>query len=192
MVDEAELDPFFIKIVLLGDSAVGKTTLRLKYVGKTLDSNYLPTLGADFSLKQMFYANNALKFQIWDLSGQQSFANIRKTFYVGAQGSLILYDITNRNSFYNIPLWIDEFLNNNGEGKMPIVLLGNKVDLRNQRKELISAIEGKELADSLSEERGIKISYLETSALTGINIDKAFEKLFESYFDMFPQHREKN
>lgn len=187
MVNEKGLDPFFIKLVLLGDSAVGKTTLRLKYVGKTLDSDYLPTLGADFSLKQMLFANNALKFQIWDLSGQPSFANIRRTFYVGAQGALVLYDITNRNSFFNIPLWIDEFLNHNGQGKMPIVLLGNKIDLRAKRKELITAEEGKEVAKTLSVEKGVPISFLETSALTGINIDKAFEKLFDSYFDMFPQ-----
>ena len=186
MVNEKDLDPFFIKLVLLGDSAVGKTTLRLKYVGKTLDSNYLPTLGADFSLKQMFYANNALKFQIWDLSGQPSFANIRRTFYVGAQGCLLLYDITNRESFFNVSSWIDEFLKHNGQGKMPIVLLGNKIDLRTKRKELITADEGKDLAKTLSVEKGLQISFLETSALTGINIDKAFEKLFDSYFHMYP------
>ncbi|OLS16711.1 MAG: GTPase KRas precursor [Candidatus Heimdallarchaeota archaeon LC_3] len=189
MVNETDLDPFFIKLVLLGDSAVGKTTLRLKYVGKTLDTNYLPTLGADFSLKQMLYANNALKFQIWDLSGQPNFATIRRTFYVGAQGALVLYDITNRDSFFNIPLWIDEFLKYNGQGKMPILLLGNKIDLRAKRKELITAEEGKDLAKNISGEKGFPISFLETSALTGINIDKAFEKLFDSFFKMFPQNK---
>ena len=184
-----ELEPFKAKIVLLGDPATGKTTLRLKYIGDDVDGSYLPTLGADFSSKHLKYANADLHFQIWDVSGQSNFQSIRKNFYLGAHGALVLYDITNRRSFENVSNWIDEFFKYNGAGKRPVVIIANKIDLRKSNKVSLTYEDGKELTDQLSLEKNTKMKFLETSALTGVNLDKAFELVFDLYFEMFPDHK---
>ena len=112
------------KIVLLGDGMVGKTSLRYRYLDKGFTSNYLATLGADFAIKELDYMNYHIRFQIWDLAGQVRFETLRKSFYIGAQSALILYDVTNRQSFNNVRNWLNEFWKHNGKGKMPVVLIG--------------------------------------------------------------------
>ena len=124
-----------IKIVLLGDGAVGKTALRLRFMGHGFQSSYLSTIGADFALKEVRTAHPktkeeiTTKLQIWDLAGKQHYSNIRSNYYIGAHGAFIVYDVSRRSSFDNISNWIVELKKNIGN-KIPIFIIANKIDLR--------------------------------------------------------------
>jgi small GTP-binding protein len=123
-----------------------------------------------------------VSIQIWDLAGQEHFKHVRSTFYKGAQGALAVYSTVERTSFDNIDNWLDEAWNNAGK-KIPIVLIGNKIDLREQFKDnpvmqqtIVTAAEGEALANRIRE-RGVHTSFLETSAKTGHNVEASFLEL---------------
>lgn len=187
LVKGIEMEEIIFKIVLLGDGMVGKTSLRYRYLDKGFTSNYLATLGADFAIKELNYMNYHIRFQIWDLAGQFRFETLRKNFYIGAQSALILYDVTNRESFNNVKNWLNEFWTHNGKGKMPVVLIGNKIDLRSNNSDDISTDEGITLAKSIQEENKTNfiIPYVETSAKTGENIDLAFRTITDHYLKLY-------
>ena len=122
------------KIVLCGDGAVGKTSLRRAYLGQEFNSNYLETLGADFATKIIKILYNEeeyqIKYLIWDLAGQPNFNAVRTNYFKGSHAILIIYDVTNRKSYENVINWIHEIKKSlSGEGIPPISLLGNKIDL---------------------------------------------------------------
>lgn len=156
------------KIVTVGDVKVGKTTLRLRYIGEDFQEKYIPTIGVDFAIAT--YDNYIL--QIWDLAGQQTFSFIIETMYLGASGLIVVFDVTNRETMLNVPNWIDSFLTIE-RTSVPIVVFGNKIDLRNESS--IQRIEAEEFVTSLSKKYHVEISYVETSALTGENLRSAFE-----------------
>ncbi|MHA1451212.1 MAG: GTP-binding protein, partial [Candidatus Hodarchaeales archaeon] len=119
-----------LKTVLIGDGAVGKTSIRNSYMGKKFQPTYMATIGADFAVKDInIYANKIVRFQIWDLAGQQRFDSIRDTYYLGAHVAMIVFDHTRPDSFLNIPKWLNELWIHNGSGPIPFVILGNKTDL---------------------------------------------------------------
>jgi small GTP-binding protein len=168
------------KISLLGDGTVGKTALRHRFMKGLFDTNYSMTIGADFATKTIKIADRQIKFQIWDLAGQRHFSMIRPVYYRGSLGALVVFDISNPESFQNVLNWIEELWKNNGKGLIPILLLGNKLDLRNKFPETISLDQGKKLAEGLSENterEGFRVPYLETSAKTGRNVLQAFTLL---------------
>ncbi|MFX1538667.1 MAG: GTP-binding protein, partial [Promethearchaeota archaeon] len=178
---------FFLKIVLCGDGAVGKTALRERFLGKGFSASYLQTIGADFATtdKQLNIVVDGqsqvktARFQIWDLAGQESFDVVRKTYYEGCLGALMVFDITRRASFENIPNWIDELWKYSKRGKPPIVLLGNKADLKAQVPNSVTNEEIRAFLDEINATpefvaKNIKIPYFETSALTGLNVEHAF------------------
>ncbi|MFX0063057.1 MAG: Rab family GTPase [Candidatus Hermodarchaeota archaeon] len=178
---------FFLKIVLCGDGAVGKTALRERFLGKGFSASYLQTIGADFATtdKQLNIIVDGqaqvktARFQIWDLAGQDSFDVVRKTYYEGCLGALMVFDITRRASFENIPNWIDELWKYSKRGKPPIVLLGNKADLKAQVPNSVTDEEIRAFLDKINATpefvaKNIKIPYFETSALTGLNVEHAF------------------
>ncbi|MFX0090537.1 MAG: Rab family GTPase [Candidatus Hodarchaeota archaeon] len=171
----------FCKITLLGDGAVGKTALRERYLGKGFSGSYTMTIGADFASKRQLVDNENLIFQIWDLAGQPRFESVRDIYYKGATGALLVYDITRRESFENLNVWLNELWSNNGKGKVPVVILGNKHDLRTTGDPTqVSYETAMELIENLSEktkEAGFSLSYFGTSALTGKNVTEAFEEL---------------
>ena len=181
------MEEVIFKIVLLGDGMVGKTSLRYRYLDKGFTSNYLATLGADFAIKELDYMNYHIRFQIWDLAGQVRFETLRKSFYIGAQSALILYDVTNRQSYNNVKNWLNEFWTHNGKGKMPVVLIGNKIDLRGNGVDDISKDEGINLAKNIQEDNktNFTIPYVETSAKTGENIDLAFKTITDHYLKLY-------
>ena len=187
LVKGIEMEEIIFKIVLLGDGMVGKTSLRYRYLDKGFTSNYLATLGADFAIKELNYMNYHIRFQIWDLAGQFRFETLRKNFYIGAQSALILYDVTNRESFNNVKNWLNEFWTHNGKGKMPVVLIGNKIDLRSNNSDDISTDEGITLAKRFQEENKTNfiIPYVETSPKTGENIDLAFRTITDHYLKLY-------
>ena len=171
------------KIALLGDGAVGKTALRNRFMGKDFAADYLMTIGADFASKAVKLDGKTVKFQIWDLAGQPRFEAVRELYYRGAVGGLLVYDVTRYSSFENTPRWVTELWQNNGKGKVPIVVLGNKIDLREALPDSVIPGQGNALAHELSKicaESGFEVQYLETSAKTGVNVDRAFSLLGET------------
>ena len=175
-----------IKVILTGDGAVGKTTLRRKYMGQSTASRYLPTLGADISINNFQFEDEKtkefynVKVQIWDIAGQYAFSAMRPMYYKGSQGIFLVYDVTNMDSFVNIENWILNISKYLKLGRLPILLIGNKVDSRMDSPIQVGREVGEELAKKLSEiytDGNWKIPLIETSALTGKNVKLAFEEM---------------
>ena len=181
-----------LKVILVGDGAVGKTSIRRQYLGEGFRSDYQMTIGADLAKKEssvLYSGGRQIKYIIWDLAGQPRFESVRKAYYTSAMGALVVFDTTRVDSFQNIVLWMNEFWKNNGQGPVPLIILGNKADLRNAVSSSVSDRKAQQFASILSQvaekHRGFKIHYLPTSAKTGLNIDLAFELLGEAIIDFF-------
>ena len=166
------------KIVLIGDTSVGKTNILSKYLTNEFDPDSKATVGVEFGTKDFKIDNNIVKVQIWDTAGQERYRSITNAYYKGAKGSLLVYDITNPKSFENLDKWLSD-LKTNGEEKISIILIGNKSDLEEDRK--ITTEQGKEKAEFY------KLAFMETSALNGNNIEKAFNELIT---DVYKNHHE--
>ncbi|RLI63389.1 MAG: hypothetical protein DRO67_05770 [Candidatus Asgardarchaeum californiense] len=176
---------YIFKVVLIGDGAVGKTSLRLQYMGKGFSATYLMTIGADFAVAPVTinYDNHnySCKLQIWDLAGQPRFKEVRSLFYQGAYGALAVYDKTRYDTYEHVIDWVNEVIKN--RGKIPMVLLGNKKDICDDQAGMITCIgydEGVRLAKKLSEMLGFEIPFYETSAKTGENVNEAFTVLTQA------------
>ena len=171
-----------VKIVLLGDGAVGKTALRLRYMGHGFQSSYLSTIGADFALKEVktihpkTNAEVIVKLQIWDLAGQQHYSKIRSNYYIGTHGAFIVFDVSRRTSFDNISNWIAE-LKKNIQSPIPIIIIANKIDLRGANAGVIHPEEGERIIQNILSEYELNVSYIETSAKSGEGVNDAFSTL---------------
>jgi small GTP-binding protein len=187
-----------LKIILIGDGAVGKTSIRKRYLGEGFQEDYQMTIGADLVAKKgstIYAGGKQIKYVIWDLAGQPRFENVRKAYYQMAVGALVVFDMTRMESYQNIVAWMNELWRNNGRGPVPCVILGNKIDLCFE-KGLHHVNESKitKFVDRLSQisekYRGFKIHFLPTSAKTGRNIEQAFELLGESIIDFLATTKE--
>ena len=164
-----------LKTPLLGNMAVGKTSLRKRYLGEGFDVKYMVTIGADFSVKTVKVDDKEVRLQIWDLAGQQQFATVRSLYYNGSSGAILVYDVTNPLSYENILKWTKELVENNDRKRVPLMLIGNKIDLRDKVKtRTITRDEGENLADRLREEFD-EVYFFETSAKTGEGVKEAFD-----------------
>ncbi|MFW9925001.1 MAG: Rab family GTPase [Candidatus Thorarchaeota archaeon] len=163
---------YLFKTIVVGDGAVGKTAITFRYAEDKFQENYKMTIGVDFTIKRLILNNKTIKCQIWDTGGQERFSKIRPLYYRGALGCLVVYDVTNMESFEHLEHWFGEVKTNCT--KIPIILVGNKIDLKNRK---VTADAGKEYAKEKSKELGYKIPYLETSAKTGETIKKVFNDL---------------
>ena len=179
-----------LKICLLGDGAVGKTNLRRNYLGQGFTKDHLMTIGADFAAADKVLKFNEkdynITYQIWDLAGQASFNQVRSMYYRGVFGALMVFDITRPSSFQNIKGWIEELEKNSGRGSVPMILLGNKFDLVDSAEDTVKQEEIDALLAELNtnqEENGFEITYLHTSALTGLNVEDAFNRLGTSILE---------
>ena len=161
------------KIILIGDSSVGKTNIFTKYLNDEFDPDSKATVGVEFGTKNLKINNKLIKVQIWDTAGQERYRSITSAYYKGAKGSLLVYDITNKLTFDNLDKWISE-LKNNGDSDISMILVGNKTDLESNR--VVSLEEGKNKA------KFNKMAFIETSALNGNNIEKAFNELITDIF----------
>ncbi|MFX0091915.1 MAG: Rab family GTPase [Candidatus Hodarchaeota archaeon] len=170
-----------IKLVLLGDGAVGKTTLKNRYLGKGFEERYLPTLGADISIKTINIRDESLKCRIWDLAGQPKFHTVRKLYYRGAIGAILMYDITLAPTLDNLENWLKELEKHNHFKEIPLIIVGNKIDLRQTTESCVSTEKGREFTESLKNqlEKERFVHFLETSAKENQNVNDAFEKLGE-------------
>jgi small GTP-binding protein len=179
-----------LKVILIGDGAVGKTSIRRQYLGEGFKVDYQMTIGADLAAKAsdiVYTGGKQIKYLIWDLAGQPRFENVRKIYYMSAVGALVVFDMTRPESFQNIVKWMNELWRNNGRGPVPLIVLGNKTDLCSVGMPCVSESKARAFVSRLSQVseryRGFKIYFLQTSAKTGTNIGKAFELLGESIID---------
>ena len=158
------------KILLLGDSSVGKTCFLKRYLDDTYQDINLSTIGFDFKYKYVtLKSGKELKIQLWDTAGQERFQTISKNYYKGAQGILLIYDVTNIKSFQNIKKWVNQ-IKDKASSKICIVLVANKVDVENR---IVSIDDGDDLASAL----GLK--KFESSAKLDINVSESFQELVE-------------
>ena len=171
-----EIDLVF-KILLLGDSEVGKSCFLMRYSDNVFIDNYITTIGLDYKLKSVKLDNGkTIKVQLWDTAGQDKYRTIAKNYFKGSHGILLLYDITKTNSFENIREWIRDIKEEVSE-KAIIFLIGNKIDLEEQRK--ISKEKGVELAEEY------KIPFFEASAKSGENVDEVFKALYRKISEVY-------
>jgi Ras-related protein Rab-1A len=159
---------FIFKVLLLGNSNVGKSSLFLRFVDDIWNDTFVPTIGVDFKIKTFDIDEKKIKMQIWDTAGQERFKNIIASYYRGAHGILLLYDVTDRDSFKNLNNWLIEIEKNANKNVLKI-LIGNKTDLEDKR--VISYNQGKEFADNY----GLK--FIETSVKKNLNVNEAFDTL---------------
>ena len=176
---------YIIKILTLGDTMVGKSSIVLRFSDDKFDENVFATIGIDFKTKYIKVRDASVKVLIWDTAGQEKFRNIAKQYYKGANGVLLIYDVCNRKSFERIGFWLNELKENNKIDELYAILVGNKIDLEQRR--VISKEEGEKYA----EENNIK--YLEVSAKTGEGILDLFNDITKGTMDkIFSTNNESN
>ena len=167
MSNNQEYDYLF-KLLLIGNSSVGKSSLLVRFVDDVWEENFVPTIGVDFKLKTLDVNGKKVKLQIWDTAGQERFKNITASYYRGGNGVLVVYDITDRDSFENLNSWLIE-IEKNASKNVYKLLIGNKSDLEDKRK--VTYQEGKDFATSNG------MQFIETSAKTDSKVKDAFELL---------------
>ncbi len=158
---------YLFKILIIGESGVGKTCLLLRFTEDSFTTTFLTTIGIDFKIKIINLENKLIKLQIWDTAGQERFRTITKTYYKGAHGIILTYDVTDQDSFKNIRNWIKQ-IEANAQGNVKRVLVGNKCDKPDR---VVTEEEGKKLADDFN------MSFFETSAKTNQNVNEVFQFL---------------
>ena len=153
------------KIMVLGESKVGKTSLIKRYTKDQFGGVYLTTVGMDFQDKIIEIEDKKVRLQIWDTAGQERFRNVTKSYFQSSQGLVLVYDITDRESFEKLNFWVDNIKNNAPENAK-FILVGNKCDLANERK--VSYEEGENYAKKFN------IKFFESSAKDGTNVKEFF------------------
>ena len=174
---------YLFKYIIIGDAAVGKSNLLLRYAHGQFKDEYQLTIGVEFGAKNISINDKIYRIQIWDTAGQENFRSITRAYYKNSVCALVVYDITNRDSFNNISNWIEDCKNQSPK-TIFMVLVGNKSDLSDKR--VISIDEGRELAEKYN------MIFFETSAKTGDNVDLIFfksaeeiaKKIEQGYYDL--------
>jgi len=161
---------FLYKLLLIGDSGVGKSCLLLRFSDGTFTESYLGTIGVDFKIRTITMAGKVVKLQIWDTAGQERFRTITSSYYRGAHGIIVVYDVTDQGSFANVRQWMQE-IQRYAAADVCRLLVGNKTDAVTKRT--VDTATGKEYADSLG------IPFLETSAKNSSNVEQAFTIMAE-------------
>lgn len=156
---------YLFKTLLIGDSGVGKSALMLRYTDDTFTTSHISTIGVDFKIRTIDLDGKVAKLQIWDTAGQERFRTITKSYYRGATGIIIVYDVTDSKSFSSVKDWIGE-VGRNAKQSVKILLVGNKCDLNSKRA--VSEEEGRQLADQYG------FNFIETSAKSSRGVEAAF------------------
>lgn len=164
---------YLFKYIIIGDTGVGKSCLLLQFTDKRFQPVHDLTIGVEFGARMINIENRQVKLQIWDTAGQESFRSITRSYYRGAAGALLVYDITRRETFNHLTRWLEE-ARQNANANMVIMLIGNKLDLEHRRA--VSFEEGKKFAEEND------LIFLETSAKTARNVEQAFGSTAEKIY----------
>ena len=163
---------YFLKIIIVGDSSVGKTNFIFRFIDGTFNKIYQPTIGIDYKsiIKVLPKSKQKVKIQFWDTAGQERYKSLNKIYFQRVQGIILMYDITKRESFENLDSWRNLIFDN--VDNIPVALIGNKLDIADEKR-IVEVEEGKSFAD----ENGFL--FYETSALNGKNVNNAIYSLCE-------------
>jgi len=164
-VEMAKTYDYLFKLLLIGDSGVGKTCVLFRFSEDAFNATFISTIGIDFKIRTIELDGKKIKLQIWDTAGQERFRTITTAYYRGAMGIMLVYDITNEKSFDNIKNWIRN-IEEHASADVEKMILGNKCDMNDRRQV------SKERGEQLAIEYGIK--FMETSAKASINVEQAF------------------
>mmetsp|Transcript_75132 Transcript_75132/g.87222 ORF Transcript_75132/g.87222 Transcript_75132/m.87222 type:complete len:216 (-) Transcript_75132:67-714(-) len=164
---------FLFKIVLIGDSGVGKSNLMSRFTKNEFVLESKTTIGVEYATKSLITDNKIIKAQVWDTAGQERYRAITSAYYRGAVGALLVYDITKQSSFENVIKWLNE-LRDNAEPHIVVMLVGNKSDLKHQR-----AVKFEDAA-AFAEKNGL--AFCETSALNASNVETAFTRVITEIY----------
>lgn len=156
---------YLFKLLLIGDSGVGKSCLLLRFSDDTYTESYISTIGVDFKIRTIDLEGKTIKLQIWDTAGQERFRTITSSYYRGAHGIIVVYDVTDAETFHNVKQWLHE-IDRYACDTVNKLLVGNKADLT--PKKVVEFAAAKEFADNLS------IPFIETSAKNATNVEQAF------------------
>ena len=173
---ESSPTEMIFKIIIIGDLASGKTNILSKYLTNTFEPNSTPTIGVEMKVKDFKIKEDLVKAQFWDTAGQEKYDSLTTSYYKGAKGALIVYDITQKSSFDKIESLLKK-LRDNSNKNVSVILVGNKCDLEDNREVLKE--DGEELAQKL------KIKFMEVSAKTGENLDKLFQNLIDEVYEKY-------
>lgn len=176
-MNSVEADYIF-KVLIIGDSSVGKSNILLRFSDNIFHDTFLPTIGVDFKIRNVTFQAKNIKLNIWDTAGQERFKTITSAYYKGSHGVILVYDVTDRESFNNIANWINETRKHAGTNIVK-VLVGNKCDLTEARK--VTTKEGQEYAERE------KMLFFETSAKAKINIEETFMGLTKLMYEQLPE-----
>ncbi|KAL0477215.1 Ras-related protein Rab [Acrasis kona] len=156
---------YLFKLLLIGDSGVGKSCLLLRFADDTYTESYISTIGVDFKIRTIDLDGKTIKLQIWDTAGQERFRTITSSYYRGAHGIIVVYDVTDQESFANVKQWLSE-IDRYATDNVNKLLVGNKSDLTS--KKVVDRSSAEEFANSL------QIPFIETSAKNATNVEQAF------------------
>lgn len=173
--DASQKVDYVFKVVLIGDSAVGKSQILARFARDEFSLDSKATIGVEFQTRTLVIQHKSVKAQIWDTAGQERYRAVTSAYYRGAVGALLVYDITKRQTFEHIPRWLEE-LRGHADKNIVIMLVGNKVDLEDQRA--VATDDAKEFA----EKEGLY--FLETSALDATNVETAFTTVLTEIFNI--------
>ncbi|KAA8550556.1 hypothetical protein F0562_002240 [Nyssa sinensis] len=173
-MENEEGEEYLFKIVIIGDSAVGKSNLLSRFARDEFDLHSKATIGVEFQTQVVDIDGKEVKAQVWDTAGQERFRAVTSAYYRGAVGALVVYDISRRTTFDSIKRWLDE-LDTHCDTTVARMLVGNKCDLENIRD--VSVEEGKSLAEAEG------LFFMETSALDSTNVEMAFEIVIREIYN---------
>lgn len=174
---------YLFKYIIIGDSAVGKSNLLLQYAHNKFNDDYQATIGVEFGAKNITVNNKIYRIQIWDTAGQENFRSITRAYYKNSVCAMVVYDITNKDTFNNVQTWIEDCKNQSPK-TIFMVLVGNKNDLEDKRQ--VKYEDGMELANKNG------MMFYETSAKSGFNVEEIFnssakaiaQKIDDGYYDL--------
>lgn len=168
---------FTCKIIVIGNSQAGKTSLVERYINDDFIPNQKTTIGVDFRVKRHDYDNKIIKSYIWDTAGQERFMAIVSSYYRTVNGAILIFDLSDRESFMTLYVWMKELENNKNSKNINVILVGNKCDLEKD------AVNDNDILDFMKNST-YPISYLKASAKTGHNVEKVFDTIVQNIYEL--------